>query len=334
VDEPWRSGEPVPSAGYQPPTPSTAYQPPTPSAAYEPPPAFAPPALRGAPMNETQVLGRTSYPQGPYQPMPADPVPHQPVPAGSFPYQPMPADPVPHQPVPAGPVPYQPVPAGSLTYQPGQYPPLAPRPARQGAAARRRRIVSVATGTGVVVALVAIVAVLIDGSGAKRAPRSLSLPGSVDDYSLIHTIDGLQLASLFSPGSGTFASVPANDLAAAKVAVYSERDQSLPGVVFLGFTAAESPSIGAQLHSEPADYVATGMLGGAGSPGRPQRVDAGPLGGALRCAELDLDGEPTPAGVWADHDTLGIVLIVNVTAGMTTAQVGALTRDFRAQTEH
>ena len=33
---------------------------------YVPPPAFAPPQLRVAPLNETAVLGRTSYPSGPY----------------------------------------------------------------------------------------------------------------------------------------------------------------------------------------------------------------------------------------------------------------------------
>jgi hypothetical protein len=52
-----------------------------------------------------------------------------------------------------------------------------------------------------------------------------------------------------------------------------------------------------------------------------------------------LDGALASAGVWADHDTLGIVLLDQSTltahsAGASNKHTGVLTRQFRAAAEH
>lgn len=279
VDEPWSSGAlPAP-----------------PPSGYEPPPAFAPPVFRVAPLNETQVLGGTSYPHLPYA-------------------QPL-AYPAPYGPSPYPPVAWHP----SITWQPTQH----------DSRARRHRLISIGTVAALVVALGAIAAVLVSGAGGRHMSRSLSLPESVDEYSRISTISGAQLRGLFT---GTFATMPIADLEAAKVAVYDANDKGQPSLVFIGFSAQDSPSVGAQLHTEPADDVAADVLNSGGASSPPVKVDAGPLGGALKCAHVDVGGEDAIAGVWADHDTLGIVLIVDSTG--TTSHTSAVTRDFRAKAEH
>jgi hypothetical protein len=243
---------------------------------YLPPPPFAPPALRVAPLNETQVLGRTSYPNGPYAPPPT-------------------------------------------AYQPSAYPPPITwhptRTAQRNAGSRRRVTMSFVTAGVAVVALVAIVTVLVGGATDHTA-RSLSVPDSVDEYTRISTISGSELRGLFGQG-GVFGTVPADDLAAAKVAVYGQRDDSQPS--------------GTQLRHDSADQVTSDVLDGAGSTGTPLIVNAGPLGGALKCANLSLDGEQASAGVWADDDTLGIVLIIDSTI---TQHTSTVTRDLRAKAEH
>jgi hypothetical protein len=264
---------------------------------YVPPPAFAPPAQRVPPLNETEVLGRTSYPYAP--------------PAYAY---------------------AQPQPPVAWYPAPGWQPP------HLDVRARRRRHLSVLTSVAVIAALVAIGAVLLSGSTTTH-PRSLSLPSSVDDYTRVRTLSGQQVNSMFSGSGGTFGVIPPADLAAARVGVYAELSDDDPTMLFIGFTGQDSPSIGAQLRTGPAGLVAEQVLDGAGATTGPQQVDAGPLGGAMRCAIVDIDGDDASVGVWADDDTLGIVLIVGSTitthtTAPTTAHTSLVTRDFRAAAEH
>jgi hypothetical protein len=264
---------------------------------YVPPPAFAPPSQRVPPLNETEVLGRTSYPYTP--------------PAYAY-----------------GP----PQPPVGWNHVPGRQPP------HLDVRARHRRNLSMLTSVAVIAALIAIGAVLLSGSGTTH-PHSLSLPSSVDGYTKVRTLSGPQVNGMFSAGGGTFGVIPPADLAAARVGVYAEFSTDDPTMLFIGFTGQDSPSIGAQLRTGPASLVAEQILNGAGATTGPQQVDAGPLGGAMRCAIVDLDGEDASVGVWADDDTLGIVLIVGSTitthtAAPTTAHTSLVTRDFRAAAEH
>lgn len=218
------------------------------------------------------------------------------------------------------------------------YPPTAWQPRHLDGTARRRRTVSVLTAMAVLTALVAICAVLLSSSPATHHVRSLNLPTAVDNYTKVSTLNGSQVRSMFTAGGGPFGSMTARDLDGARIGVYAALDDTDPTLLFIGFTGHDSPSVGAQLRTDPAASVADQVLSGAGATTGSTTVDAGPLGGAMRCAIVDLDGQHASTAVWADADTLGIVLIIDPTistrAGSTTAHTSAVTRDLRAKAEH
>lgn len=251
---------------------------------YTPPPAFAPPALRVAPLNESAVLGATSYPPGQYAAyeQPAWPTPSQP----SW---------------------------------------------EQADRTARNRSLTVLVSLGVAAALVAVATILLT-SATRHDRRSLSLPQSVDEYTKVQELSGIQVQSLFKTGGSFGAQIPLDDLASAVVGLYSEPGHVDPTMLFVGFTAQDSPSIGSQLHTDPADSVTERVLTGAGTT-TPTFVDAGPLGGSMRCARIDVDGVDGAVGVWADQDTLGIVLLLEPTTP-TTGRTSTVTREFRAASEH
>jgi hypothetical protein len=254
---------------------------------YVAPPAFAPPAQRVAPLNETAVLGHTNYPNGPYAPPPA---------------------------------PY------AVRSPPVQRP------------RHPRRRASVLISLGVITALITIGTVVFAGPGTRHA-RSLTLPDTVDHYTRVTTLTGARVRSLFAASGATFGAIGTHDLDRALVGVYANVGDSVPDLLFIGFTAHYSPAIGSQLHARPSGAVAEAVLAGAGATTGAKPVDAGPMGGALRCATVAMDGEDAAVGVWADTDTLGIVLIVQSylssnTTVPSTAETGSVTRDFRAAAEH
>jgi hypothetical protein len=260
---------------------------------YVPPPAFAPPAQRVAPLNETAVLGRTTYPHGPYA-------------------------------------------------QPARYAPAVPTSqgwhrAPAGRPPARSQKWSILISVGVFAAVIAIGVALLAGSGTATI-RTLSLPDSVDDYVRVSTLDGSQIRSMFATG-GAFGSIATTDLSRALVGVYTNNNDGEPSLLFIGFTAEDSPSLGPQLHAGPADRVAGEVLAGAAATTTPVHVDAGPFGGAIRCATIALSGELASVGVWADHDTLGIVMVVESFrpgnfSSTSIDRTGELTRDIRNAAEH
>jgi hypothetical protein len=263
---------------------------------YEPVPPFAPPAQRTAPLNELEVLGRSSY--GPAE---------------------------------------QP----SVPWQPSPYPPVAWHPAHRYPAggdwqhssrlrSSRRRTVAIVAAT--VVALIGIVGALLIGNVA-HTTRSLSLPRTAGDYTRLTTISGTHLRSMFGAGSA-FSAIPPDDLDAAKVAVYGRGPQQTPSLLFVGFVAADSPNIGRQLRSEDSAQVTSDVLLGAGASLAPLPVDAGPLGGSLECSSVDVDGLSASVGVWADSDTLGMILLFDPSLTPSREQTGDVTRSFRASAEH
>jgi hypothetical protein len=244
---------------------------------YVAPLPFAPPAFRVAPLNETEVLGASTYP-------PAE---------------------------------------------------AAWRPARAvqpGLSVRTRRRVTVGIALAVVASLIAIGTTLSSGTGSRQG-RSLSLPVTVDTYSQVNHLDGAQVSSLFASVGGIFAGIVSDDLRHAVVGIYADVGDSAPNLLFVGFSAADSPALGARMRSRSPDSLAVAVLGGTPA----LRVDPGPLGGAMRCGDINLDGELATVGVWTDQDTLGIVLIVDsppATMPATPAETASVTRDFRAAAEH
>ena len=172
------------------------------------------------------------------------------------------------------------------------------------------------------------------GSGpAARTHHSLSLPARVDGYRMLARISGLRLSGLPAGGAGAFGAVTPQDLAGATAGLYGPDATGEPSVLFLGLTAEASPVMGGQLRHSPAGDVIDEVLAGVGA-GQPVRTDSGALGGALKSATVELDGGPAAVGVWADSDTLGIVLLTSSGAAPTARSAGLFTRDFRAAAEH
>ena len=168
---------------------------------------------------------------------------------------------------------------------------------------RRRTIALVAA---VSLALLAVVGALAVGhAGPSR--RSLSLPESAGAYVRLSTLSGDHIRSIFG-SSGAFGNIPSVDLAKARIGIYGRSAQGSPSALFIGFAAADSPDIGQQLQAEAAAQVTSDVLAGAGAPAATE-VDAGPLGGSLRCGKAHVDGLFASVGVWADSDTLGLVLL-------------------------
>jgi hypothetical protein len=254
-----------------------------PAPRYEAPQPFAPPSLRTAPLNEVFVLGRTTYPTSPMQPV-----------------------------------------VTISTMQP------APMTQPHGDRITRRRTIGV---VGVVVlALAAIIAALTIGA-AGPVRRSLSLPDTAGEYVRVSTVSGAHIDSIFG-NNGTFGSIPHSDLVNAKIAIYARGTQAPPTALFVGFDAADSPTIGRQLHNEDAAQVTNRVLAGAGAVINSLTVDSGPLGGSLRCSAVHFGGVDATVGVWADADTLGVVLLFDPTLGPSLSETGSVTRTFRAQAEH
>lgn len=225
---------------------------------------------------------------------------------------------------------------GATSYGPqsAPVPDIAPFPAYRYGRPRRRPALLIAVS--VIAALIAIVAALVSG-GHPRHVRSLALPSSVDDYTRVTTLTGPRVRSLFTAAPAAFAGIASDDLAHAIVGVYQDDADLHPSMLFIGFTAHDSPSLGAQLRHSSADTIAARVLGGAGATSTVLSVDAGPLGGALRCATVDLDGAEGGVGVWADRDTLGIVLLVDpalIGAVPPTGRTATVTREVRAAAEH
>lgn len=258
---------------------------------YQPPAPFAPPSLRTPPLNEWQVLGRSTYPQSPMQPPSA-------------------------------------VPPGVTQWYPGQG--WMPHPQEPATRTMRRRTVAIVAA--VVVTLLAVVGLLAVTDAGPRA-RTLSLPDTAGDYVKLSTLSPTHVNSIFGR-SGTFGSIPSADLAHAKVGVYGRESTGTPTLLFVGFSADESPTIGGQLRSEDAGQVTDEVIYGAGGASMPQVVDAGPLGGSMRCSNVHVDGIDAAVGVWADSDTLGVVLLFDPAAAPTPQITGAVTREFRARAEH
>jgi hypothetical protein len=183
----------------------------------------------------------------------------------------------------------------------------------------------------VAVVLFGIVAALLARS-ADRPHHSLTLPQTAGDYTRLSTLSTTQLRSIFAGGG--FGSLSWQDLTKAKVGIYTRSAQTVPTMLFMGFSAADSPTIGRQLRSQNSREVADEVLAGAGASTASLEVAAGPFGGTLKCSHLVVGGTPAEVGVWVDSDTLGIVLLFDPSFAPSREQTGQVTRAVRAKAEH
>jgi hypothetical protein len=263
-----------------------------PDQGYEPPPAFAPPLLRTAPLNESQILGGTTYPNGPYAA-------------------------------------WSPPPPSLSAHQ--------PPPPRRPSSPRPRWRTSVLVTAAVVVALLGVGVALGLTGGSDHASRSISLPETVSSYD--RSIDySPQLVGLLG-SSALGGAVSPEDIRNAKAGVYRNTSPGLPtgsvvpAVVFFGFNADDSPGIGRRLHNRPPEVVTNEVLLAIGGGAFQITWAAGPLGGSIRCGDVQIYGETASVGIWADYDTLGIVLTIPSAGTAPLDYMGRLTRRMRAAAE-
>ena len=183
--------------------------------------------------------------------------------------------------------------------------------------------------TAVVLALATVVTLLTNAATTER--RSLSIPDVAGEFTRFETVSGTQLAALVS--GGAFITFDPDDIRTARAAIYNRGSDRTPSLIFVGFLASDSPTIGAQLRRGSATDVVNEVLTGSGTSSS-TTVDAGPLGGAMRVADVTVDNSHVVAGVWADHDTLGVLLDYADGAGPSTLAMARITRTLRAAAEH
>lgn len=260
-----------------------------PDQGYEPPPAFAPPLLRTAPLNESQILGRTTYPHGPYAAWSPPP------------------------------------PSMTVTV-----PPPSTQP-------RQRHAMTTVIAASLVLALVGVGVALGLTAGSDHASRSISLPATVSSYDRSADYSS-QLVAMLINGALSKAVSP-EDIRNAKAGVYRNTSPGLPtgsvvpAVVFFGFNADESPGIGRRLHNRPPEETTNRVLLDLGGGAFQITWGPGPLGGSIRCGDVDIYGATASVGIWADSDTLGIVMTIPAAGTAPLDYMGRLTRRMRAAAE-
>jgi hypothetical protein len=196
---------------------------------------------------------------------------------------------------------------------------------------------SILVTAALVVAVLGVgVAVGLTG-GSDHASRSISLPATVSSYNrsidyspqLVGLLGSTALGGALSPG----------DIQNAKAGVYRNTSPGLPtgsvvpAVVFFGFNADDSPGIGRRLHNRAPDAVTNEVLLDIGGGAFQITWAAGPLGGSIRCGDVEIYGESASVGIWADYDTLGIVLTIPSAGTAPLDYMGRLTRRMRAAAE-
>jgi hypothetical protein len=127
--------------------------------------------------------------------------------------------------------------------------------------------------------------------------------------------------------AGSSGGLYAKALSHAKIGVYT--NPSAPGqpLIFIGFSAADNPSI-APVFQNPTIVIDGFFIGAGVSSSKPE--PAGPFGGTLRCGSHASATGQNALCAWADSSTLGMILA----PGKTPAQLASVTLAFRNLAEH
>jgi hypothetical protein len=271
---------------------------------YTPPPETRPP--EDVPTFAAAPPGWPAPAQQP--PMPTPPMPYYGYPA--FPQPPYPQPPYPQFPYP-------------------QFPYPQPPPARR----RRGLLIGTCVAGAAIVALVA--ALLVGNHSSKRAAdngspgHTLIVPDASGDYTRMtgnvadrmaqEAIDTMTSAS---PGYGDV-------YAKAKIGIYSHPGMAGPALVFIGLAATDDPTIALELRSRPASAELDQAFLGAGVSDTTD-VDAGPLGGVMRCSKTSTAAGDVDICAWADRSILGLMVIGRFTG---RSELGQIAQTFRNNAE-
>jgi len=143
------------------------------------------------------------------------------------------------------------------------------------------------------------------------------MTGSVADRMTKAAVDRMRSAS---PANG-------DSYAKARVGVYSHPPGTGAALIFVGLAGTDDPVLALELSTSPASAELDAAFRGAGVT-ETVDVDAGPLGGVVRCSKRVTDGQSTCA--WADRSSVG-VLLVGDGAGRTNPE--PVVQQFRRDTE-
>ena len=142
--------------------------------------------------------------------------------------------------------------------------------------------------------------------------------GNVADRLTRQVIDGMSAAAPSYRDS----------YAKAKVGIYSHPPGTGAALVFVGMTAADDPTLAIELNTRTASTEADSAFIGAGVTDTVD-VDAGPLGGVLRCSKRPAADGQTVC-VWVDRSSIGLLLI---RAGPGHGEPGPTAQQFRRDAE-
>jgi hypothetical protein len=272
----------------------------------------------GGPVDPGYTPPPLTQPPPPTQPPPAAPPPAAPPPSYS-----------PSGYLHGGPQPFYPPPYPPAAHDPryAAVPPLQFAPPRS----RRRQVIGYYVAAVAAIAVVAIQVVVVHGHKHSADNGStghiLTLPntsggytrmtGSVANRMTKAAVDKMRSAS---PTNG-------DSYDKARVGVYSHPPGTGAALVFVGLAGVDDPVVALELSTSPASAELESAFRGAGVT-ETVDVDAGPLGGVMRCSKQVTDGASICA--WADRSSVG-VLIVGDGAGRTNPE--PVVQQFRRDTE-
>ncbi len=243
---------------------------------------------------------------------------------------------------PPGPGPYHSQPPGwsaqppmGSAFPPGYGP--VPPPKRR----RTALIIGLCVAAAIVVTTVGVVGVgLVTGTSSTQhgpasshatATRTITLPKSAAGYTRMTGNVARRLVAASrqnaEKGAGTVSPAWAAAYAKAKIAFY--RNGSAPPLVFIGFSATDTPSVAANLRSAQPSAALDSFFLGAGVS-HTSDFPAGPLGGALRCGTTTRAATPVTMCAWTDSSVVALV----AEAGTPKSKLAHVALAFRNASEH
>jgi len=116
--------------------------------------------------------------------------------------------------------------------------------------------------------------------------------------------------------------------AKAKIGFYT-RGSALRPLVFIGFSATDTPQVASVLRSQPPSEALDSFFLGAGVANT-RDFPAGPLGGVLRCGKTTRASVPVTMCAWTDSSVLAVV----AEAGISKSGLARVALAFRGAAEH
>ena len=195
-------------------------------------------------------------------------------------------------------------------------PPSAPPPEPP---ARRRRVHPAVIVVAAVIAAAVVVGVLVTvltdretvdapGTGGRR----LAIPAQLTGYSPVPGVNTDDLKASLGDDIAEKGDDPEDVVRHAAVGVFQQRSTGAR-VVFLGIALRDIPSFRGQVRADGVEATLKFFVGGASKELSGERrttaFPPGDLGGFLRCASGELDGDAASVCGWGDESAFALTII-------------------------